>query len=509
MRQAAGPRLVLLALGLVLVITWAHFGVELFVPALRAPHWPDPAYWVAARLAAEGHADRIYAGREVFARESVRLGTVPDVFEANVPATVLIFLPLAAFSETAARSIWDVAMLGCLILACWALLRALALPLAPRLGVWALVPMFQPWLENIKWGQAYPLILALLVLGALGMSAAAVGEQPTREPSGEGRHRGRVDVAAGVAYGLIAVVKLYYGALLVAPALVALRGRLLAAAAGVAALAAAVTVWLWGADLWTRALGFALSWHDRPEVALTAYQTLNSWLAHLLSYDAALNREPVANLPGLATVLWWVGAGLLGGASILVLRRARTYKWSTPAQALLAPALVVPLGPVLAPIAEDYHFVLTMFPLLVAGTVLWEVYRRGPMSGAHRPRMKRGGEDTLGDTPTAQRAPAAGRPLHPISRWGRGGNRAVGHPQTPSGEIPAPLLGRGRLLGDTPTAQRAPAVGRSLHPLLGWVKGRVGGAPPPPPPRAPAPPPAGGGVDMGGTPKPSPSYFPP
>jgi len=35
---------------------------------------------------------------------------------------------------------------------------------------------------------------------------------------------------------------------------------------------------------------------------------------------------------------------------------------------------MVPVALVLAPAAEDYHFVLTLFPLLIAGTTLWENY---------------------------------------------------------------------------------------------------------------------------------------
>ena len=43
---------------------------------------------------------------------------MPDIFEANMPTTILVFLPLGVFSETTARTIWDVLMLLCYILAC-------------------------------------------------------------------------------------------------------------------------------------------------------------------------------------------------------------------------------------------------------------------------------------------------------------------------------------------------------------------------------------------------------
>src|SRR6476469_786842 len=88
------PRLLLrLLLLLIAVLTWSDFGVRVLLPAVQAPHWPHPAYWVAARLALEGNANLIYADRDVFFQQAARLGTVPDIFEANMPTTILVFLP--------------------------------------------------------------------------------------------------------------------------------------------------------------------------------------------------------------------------------------------------------------------------------------------------------------------------------------------------------------------------------------------------------------------------------
>ena len=166
-RNAKPGLLLRLLLLLIAVLTWSDFGVRVLLPAVQAPHWPNPAYWVAARLAVEGNADLIYADRDVFFQQAARLGTVPDIFEANMPTTILVFLPLAAFSETTARTIWDVAMLLCYILACALLFRALAPTRTIEIGLWALAPVFHPWRENISRGQAYPLLFLLLVVGAM------------------------------------------------------------------------------------------------------------------------------------------------------------------------------------------------------------------------------------------------------------------------------------------------------------------------------------------------------
>jgi hypothetical protein len=383
-------------------LSWSEFGIRVFLPALKAPHWPTPASWIAARLALEGHADLIYADRPVFFQQAARLGAVPDIFEANMPTTVLVFLPLATFTESTAYKIWDVGMILCYILACAILFRSLGLAPVVTLGLWALAPAFHPWRENIGRGQVYPLLLLLLVLGAMlgfvrmagkgsvpSLNWARATKNPKEVTTESGARSGlrRADLAAGAAFGLIAVDKFYYAAVLLLPALLWRRGRLLLGAIAFFALAAAITLALWGGDLWVRAIGFAISWRDRPESAVTAYQTLNSLLTHLLRYDATWNRGPVANLPGLVGWLWWSGAVVMLAATGLVLWTARSnYELritnyavvgsTYSAQALLPLALMVPVALVLAPVAEDYHFVLTLFPLVIAGRAIWDMYNR-------------------------------------------------------------------------------------------------------------------------------------
>ncbi len=420
----------MLLLGVVAALTWGDFGLRLLVPALQTPHWPNPGYWIAGRLALEGNAGLIYADRAVFFQQAARLGTVPDIFEANMPTTVLVFLPVAGLTETTARTIWDIAMLLCYIAACAILFRALMLPRLPGLALWALAPLFHPWRENISWGQIYPLLLLLLVAGAvLGLRSPeltrrTIGLRPSpsgpagpspkgpRTPLvGDGRSAevgsadaeprrilnirskdgpaGWSDFAAGLAFGAIAIAKLYYGLVLLLPAVVWRRWKVLAGAATLFAFAAAVTLALWGGELWVRAIGFAISWRDRPESAVTAYQTLNGLLTHLLRYDATFNQSPVANLPELAGWLWWAGAAVMVAATTWVLWPVGNYELRitnyeldnspvvggpTSARLMLGSALIVPVALVLAPIAEDYHYVLALFPLLVVGKVLWDMY---------------------------------------------------------------------------------------------------------------------------------------
>jgi hypothetical protein len=384
--SAPRPRLLLrLLLLLIAVLTWSDFGVRVLLPAVRAPHWPNPAYWVAARLTVEGNADLIYADRDVFFQQAARLGTVPDIFEANMPTTILVFLPLAAFSETTARTIWDLLMVVCYILACAILFRALAPTRTIEIGLWALAPLFHPWRENISRGQAYALLFLLLVVGAVRGLRRHGAETQT-----ESRPVGRTQIVAGLAVGLFAIIKLYYAAILLLPALFWRRWRLLITAITLFVFAAIVSIALWGSEQWVRALGFAVTWRDRPESAVTAYQTLNSWLTHLLRYDATYNPGPVVNMPGLVGWLWWAGAVVmlaLTGWALFVHRRVAGTGSETFAQGLLPTALVVPVSLVLAPVAEDYHFVLVLFPLLVLGRTIWDTYTQETVGGGSRARL--------------------------------------------------------------------------------------------------------------------------
>jgi hypothetical protein len=389
--KTQNSKLLLVSLLLLVVLTWSEFGIRVLLPVFKAPHWPNPAYWVAARLATEGRADLIYPDRAVFFQQSARLGAVPDIFEANMPTTILVFLPLAPFSLTTAYIIWDIAILLCYILACALLLRALALPPAPTLALWAVVPLFHPWRENISRGQAYPLVLLLLVLGTT-LSLSEVRHSALRTPH---------SALAGLAFGLIAIVKFYYAAVLLLPALLYRRWQLLLGAAAIFALAVAVTFALWGPGMWISPIGYAITWRDRPETAVTSYQTLNGILTHMLRYDATWNRGPVANLPELVGWLWWVGAAVILLATCLALWIARrnyelritnygitgnssfVIRNSSIARSLLPFALVVPVALVLSPAAEDYHFVMILFPLVLACKVLWDMYPAGRLSTTH------------------------------------------------------------------------------------------------------------------------------
>src|SRR5437868_801000 len=88
----------LIALVLVALYSWYKLTTSVIQPALQPSPgtgllWPNSAYWVAARVVLEGHPDWMYDDAR-FGPESIRLGADHDIYTANLPTTVLAFLPI-------------------------------------------------------------------------------------------------------------------------------------------------------------------------------------------------------------------------------------------------------------------------------------------------------------------------------------------------------------------------------------------------------------------------------
>jgi len=348
--------------GVLALATWADFVVRSLVPSLNQAHWPG--YWAAARLALEGRTEVLYEEAETFGRAAVGLGSVPDIFNTNAPITLLPLLPFGLLAESSARASWLLLSMASLALAWGALLLALRLSLAAALSVTAMLPLFQPLRENLTNGQAYLLVFAVLAAGTVW-----AGSEP------------RMSRLAGIAVGAVGIVKLYYGGVLLLVAAASRQWRVVVAAGVVIAIAALVTLGLWGPGLWADWLAGAMAWRTRPETAVTAFQTINGLLSHLLRFDPRWNPGPVIDQAGWIDPLWAAAALVIGGVTVAVLWRASAaWNSATGARRFGPFALGVLTALLLSPIAEDYHFVLAVLPIVVAGTILATDNR--PSSGA-------------------------------------------------------------------------------------------------------------------------------
>src|SRR5262249_24899048 len=129
-----------------------------------------------------------------------------DIFEANAPTTILPYLPIGELPAPLARNLWIIFSLACFLAGWIALLRALRLPPGAALALSALAPLFPALRDNIAKGQVYAPLFLLAVIGALG---AVQGQGAAEEPNA-GR---RAATLAGIAFGLVAIVRFYYAGL--------------------------------------------------------------------------------------------------------------------------------------------------------------------------------------------------------------------------------------------------------------------------------------------------------
>jgi hypothetical protein len=110
-------------------------------------------------------------------------------------------------------------------------------------------------------------------------------------------------------------------------------------------------------------------WLQTSIAAVPAYQTVGGFWQHLFRLNPQLNPAPVANLPWLALALNALCTLALLAVTLWGLRRA-------PLLVAVSAALVLTI--VLAPIAEQYHYLMAALALIVAAA---EWRRQAPWQG--------------------------------------------------------------------------------------------------------------------------------
>ena len=351
---ARSGRPVALAIACVVVVVWVEFGLSIVAPAIANGHYPTSTYWVAPRLIWEGRSDALY-DTEAFALAAAEFGARSDRgFIPNAPPAVLPLLPFGLLDERPAFIAWTLLSLAALVAAVALLLSRVRVSLPLALAVVAALPLFQPVRVNFSFGQAFTFLLLALTVATLPHTGVV-----------------RNGLRGGLGLGVAFVIKAWYGA--AATVAAALGGRLRTAAVALAVIAGAVliSVPIVGVDGWRVWIETSLTWRQRPETSVTAYQTLHSLFSHLFRFDATWNPAPVVHAPLLAEVLWFGSVACIGLVTLVWLRRlARSWRDTGRLEPAMLPiALTVPVAILASPIAEDYHYVLTLLSFLVGGWI--------------------------------------------------------------------------------------------------------------------------------------------
>lgn len=329
--------LAMLACLLALGLAGVRFARALPDVAVRPSH-AFGFYYALGRMLAEGEDLAASYDPEHMARVMAR--STPGVSDINLnpPPVAVLFWPLGGLDYVPARIVWTALNLALLAGAGVLLLREAGLAGPWAVGFAALALAFAPLSANFHVGNMYVLLLALLAGSWVGF------------------RRGR-DGLLGVCLGLAVVLKLA-GILLLPLLLVERRTRALAWTAGTAAAVAALTLPVVGLAAWRADAALLLAHGARPERAVTAYQSVHSFVHHLLARHEVWNPAPLADLPALATVLALGAAGVLVAAGLVAAARR-------PGDDGVFAAFVV-ASVVVSPLALDYTYTLLLLPAAVA-----------------------------------------------------------------------------------------------------------------------------------------------
>jgi hypothetical protein len=293
---------------------------------------------------------------ELYPDPSLRTSPPVADFFANIPIVVLPFVPLTWMPEGVA--VWVFTALGVALSALAALgLHRLAKPSAARtLWIPALFLVCGPLYNSLREGNTTQGILAALVLALLWLA------------------RGR-ELAAGVVFGLCAVVKL---PLLLLGAPLLMRGRMLAAVGmgGGVVAALGLSVVLFGMEphtvWWNEVL---LPWAGQPVGAFNVQSMDGLWVRLLTGTEHLRDWRPIAE-PGAAFhTLRWIGRATLLGVSAAVLWRAGPPRTPSELRHELGIALLLAL--LLSPVTWSHYALWLLIPLalLAGGDLPWPEHK--------------------------------------------------------------------------------------------------------------------------------------
>jgi glycosyl transferase family 87 len=264
----------------------------------------------------------------------------------NVPTMPLFVRPLASMDAASARKVWALLAVASLASAIGWLIWQLGLDLTWGSGLVALSMASAPTRDNFRYGQAYALLLLLLVLSWHA-------------------YRHRLDRSLGVTLGILLAFKLS-GLLICLLLAIQRRWRALVWASGVVAIVNLATFELVGPYIWSEYRDMLLSIPTRPVNLLTVYQSEPSFVRRLTEYDARWNPSPLLHFAAGGVVLSWL---ILVGMLALTIWSA----WSIPSIESpgradtrdLAFGAMVAANLVLSPLTIEYQYTTLLLPIAI------------------------------------------------------------------------------------------------------------------------------------------------
>ena len=257
----------------------------------------------------------------------------------NPPTTALAALPICWLSPSTAKVVWTILLLlalgGSLVL----LFKIFGISLQSHLGLGliAFILLFRPVYENIALGQIYLFLLFGFSLSIFGLARNT--PRMTASP-----------VSAALllkGYGIVPLI--WFG--------FTHRWRELIYSVAFLFMAVGFTLPVLGGDSWSEYFSsVVLSLGALPVHGHVAYQTINSFMLHLFTYDSQWLPYPMVELPSayVRVVSYVVNAGVVAGA---------LYRTSM-APPSLSFSRVVAASVMTAPLAEEHHYVL-LLPLVI------------------------------------------------------------------------------------------------------------------------------------------------
>lgn len=271
-------------------------------------------------------------------------GGVKDIAN-NLPTSVFLFLPIVWLSPVAAKAVWVMLSVILLFLSLLVLFKTIEIKAIGNVGLLliSMTLLLYPVYNIIVLGQVYILLLFLFSISLYGLKNSNIW-------------------LTSAPLALILLLK-GYGVIPVLFLLLTKRYREFFLSIGFIFVIFLITLPYLHFETWTVYFNaIFVNMGSSPSAASVAYQTVNSLVRHLFTYDAFWSPYPVIVLPNALLSILIAAIGLILIAFFL--RR------SLQISLLQLFSISVALNVILAPLAEEYHFVLFIPLIFIAASIL-------------------------------------------------------------------------------------------------------------------------------------------